>query len=149
MDNFSDAGGSPTTTVSARDSALIIGKRIKHYRTLAGLTLTQLSDKTGLSISQLSLFENGKREPKPSTLGKIAASLHTETAKLLEKTAPDKRSSLEIRLAKLQRSSALQGTRLANPIFCASTATALWVSDPVVCPMLSISFSASFSISGR
>lgn len=114
MDNFSDAGGSPTTTVSARDSALIIGKRIKHYRTLAGLTLTQLSDKTGLSISQLSLFENGKREPKPSTLGKIAASLHTETAKLLEKTAPDKRSSLEIRLAKLQRSSALQGTRLAN-----------------------------------
>src|SRR5699024_9773314 len=47
---------------------LIRGKRIRFYRVEAGLTLEQLGTRVGVGPSQLSLIENGRREPKLSLL---------------------------------------------------------------------------------
>ena len=45
-----------------------LGQRIRHFRTAADLTLGDLGDAIGVSASQLSLLENGKREPRLSML---------------------------------------------------------------------------------
>ena len=42
---------------------------MRHFRTEAGLTLDQLGADVGVAASQLSLMENGKREPRLSLLG--------------------------------------------------------------------------------
>lgn len=54
---------------------MTIGQNIKTLRKNKKITLTHLSDKTGLSISTLSDIENGKSSPKTSTLNKIANGL--------------------------------------------------------------------------
>ena len=56
-----------------------LGHRIRHFRGERGLTLDQLGDAVGMAGSQLSLIENGKREPKLSTLDALAVA--RETAK--------------------------------------------------------------------
>jgi len=45
-----------------------LGQRLRHQRRAKGLTLDQLSAAVGRAPSQLSLIENGKREPKLSVL---------------------------------------------------------------------------------
>lgn len=56
-----------------------IGKRIRAARKQAGLTLQELSDRTGkvLSASRLSNYEQGLREPDPQSLTLIAKALGT------------------------------------------------------------------------
>lgn len=81
---------------------LILGKRIKHYRVAAGLTLERLGAKVGVVTSALSLIENGRREPKLSLLQAIARELDVDVADLLAGGAPDERSSLEIELERAQ-----------------------------------------------
>ena len=83
---------------------MILGKRIKHFRITAGMTLEQLGDAVGVVPSQLSLIENGKREPKLSLLNAIASSLSVTVPELLSTEAPDRRSELEIELDRLQQS---------------------------------------------
>lgn len=83
---------------------MILGKRIKHFRITAGMTLEQLGDAVGVVPSQLSLIENGKREPKLSLLNAIAAALNVTVPELLSAEAPDRRSELEIELDRLQQS---------------------------------------------
>ena len=43
-----------------------LGQRMRHFRTEAGLTLDQLGADVGVAASQLSLMENGRREPRLS-----------------------------------------------------------------------------------
>jgi transcriptional regulator with XRE-family HTH domain/predicted transcriptional regulator len=81
-----------------------IGHRIRHFRTRAGLTLEQLGARVGLSQGQLSMIENGKREPKLSALQAIAATIGVSLAALLEATPPDERAAVEIELTRAQRS---------------------------------------------
>ncbi len=50
-------------------------RAIWQARRAARLTLTQLSTATGISHSQLSRFESGKREPRMTDLAKIAETL--------------------------------------------------------------------------
>ena len=72
-----------------------LGHRIRHYRGERGLTLDQLGDEVGLAGSQLSLIENGKREPKLSTLDALASALEVDMADLLSREAPSRRAALE------------------------------------------------------
>lgn len=81
---------------------LVLGKRVRHLRTTAGLTLGQLGERVGVVASQLSLIENGKREPKLSLLQAIARELGVDPAELLRREAPDERSALEIELERAQ-----------------------------------------------
>ncbi|RXZ48359.1 helix-turn-helix domain-containing protein [Agromyces binzhouensis] len=81
-----------------------LGHRIRHYRTDLGLTLDQLGDRVGLAGSQLSLIENGKREPKLSTLDALASALEVDLADLLSREAPSRRAELELELGRAQAS---------------------------------------------
>ena len=85
---------------------LVLGKRIRHFRLAAGLTLGALGERTGLVPSQLSGFENGKREPRLSHLQAIAEALGLSLGELVGGEAPDRRSRLEIELERAQRSPA-------------------------------------------
>ncbi|MCU1528914.1 MAG: family transcriptional regulator [Frondihabitans sp.] len=79
-----------------------LGHRIRHFRQERGLTLAELGATLELSTSQLSLMENGKREPRVSLLGTIATALGVTVADLLEKEAPDPRSALELEIARFE-----------------------------------------------
>lgn len=47
-------------------------KYLKDIREKNGITLTQLSEKTGITAATLCLIENGKVEPRPATIKKLS-----------------------------------------------------------------------------
>ncbi|MFT4029344.1 MAG: helix-turn-helix domain-containing protein [Protaetiibacter sp.] len=79
-----------------------LGQRMRHFRTAAGLTLGELGDAVGVSASQLSLLENGKREPRLSLLSSIAEHLGIPVGELLDDAPPSARAALEIELERAQ-----------------------------------------------
>jgi transcriptional regulator with XRE-family HTH domain len=81
-----------------------LGQRIRHFRTRSGLTLDQLGAELGIAGSQLSLMENGKREPRLSLLSAIARVFDIDVAELLDESPPNERAGLEIELDRVQRS---------------------------------------------
>src|SRR5690606_8703278 len=104
-----------TPSMSLADlDRLLLGKRLRHFRTQAGLTLDQLGGRVGIVASQLSLFENGRREPKPSMLQAIARELGITTADLMKGEAPDRRSALEIELERSQSTPAYTSLNLPH-----------------------------------
>lgn len=82
-----------------------LGHRIRHHRTQSGFTLDELGEKVGVAGSQLSLIENGKREPKLSLLQAIAEATGVEVTELLSPEPPNRRAALEIELERAQSSS--------------------------------------------
>lgn len=89
-----------------------LGLRVRHFRTGAGLTLDELASRAGCSASQLSLVENGKREPRLTLLQSLAAALGVDVAELLAPEPPSRRAALEIALDRAQRSPTYQGLGL-------------------------------------
>jgi predicted transcriptional regulator/transcriptional regulator with XRE-family HTH domain len=89
-----------------------LGQRIRHFRNEAGLTLDQLGLAVGIAGSQLSLMENGRREPRLSLLQGIAGSVGVNVSDLLDAQPPTPRAALEIELDKLQKSAVYQGLGL-------------------------------------
>lgn len=59
------------------------GARLRHWRLVRELTLRQLGARAGLNPTAISEMERGKREPHPSTIGKLARALEIETRELL------------------------------------------------------------------
>ncbi|WP_426519661.1 helix-turn-helix domain-containing protein [Diaminobutyricibacter sp. McL0618] len=90
-------------SVSADTTTL--GHRIRHYRTQREMTLDDLGLAAGVAGSQLSLIENGKREPRLSLLQAVASALDVALSDLLSSEAPNSRAALEIELARAQRGS--------------------------------------------
>src|SRR5476649_1736021 len=82
---------------------MTLGQRIRHFRTANSLTLDELGIAVGVAGSQLSLMENGKREPRLSLLTRIAETLGIQVADLLAEEPPTARAALEIRLDQLQQ----------------------------------------------
>ncbi len=82
------------------------GRWIRHWRLVRGLTLAQLAEQVGCSTSHLSLIENGRREPRLSTLHELAAALDVPVTSLMSANPPTERDALEVRLAELQSSPA-------------------------------------------
>ena len=87
---------------STEHDLLVFGQRLRHLRRAAGLTLVELGDRVGRAPSQLSLLENGHREPKLSLLRSLADALGTSVDELLSKKAPNRRAELEIAVEKAQ-----------------------------------------------
>ena len=81
---------------------MILGRRIRHYRNEAGLTLDQLGSRIGKPAPYLSLLENGKKEPRINLVMDIAKALEVEVADLLETSPPTRRDALEIALIRAQ-----------------------------------------------
>lgn len=80
-----------------------LGHRLRHLRRARGLTLGQLAEQVGRAPSQLSMLENGQREPKLTLLQKIAEALGVPLAELLTAAPPHRRAQLEIALERAQR----------------------------------------------
>jgi len=72
-----------------------VGQQIRHLRTQAGLTLENLGTRVGITGSQLSLIETGKRDAKLTTLTTIAQELGVDLARLLDQSPPSARAGLE------------------------------------------------------
>ena len=53
-----------------------IGREVRAYRTLAGITVAELSKRTGLSIGMLSKIENGNTSPSLTTLQSLSYALN-------------------------------------------------------------------------
>ena len=90
-----------------------LGHRIRHHRLASGFTLDELGARVGVAGSQLSLIENGKREPKLSLLQAIADATGTQVAGLLSAEPPNRRAALEIELERAQASTVFR--RLGVP----------------------------------
>lgn len=81
-----------------------LGHRIRHFRLQRGFTLDELGALVGVAGSQLSLIENGKREPKLSLLQEIARATGVEVTELISAEPPNRRAALEIELDRAQAS---------------------------------------------
>ncbi|MCR6492914.1 XRE family transcriptional regulator [Cellulomonas sp. P24] len=92
----------PTTTPPALDT-LVLGRRIRHLRTARGMTLDELGAAIGRAASQVSVLENGHREPSLSLLTQVAATLDVTLAELLSTEPPSRRAALEVELERAQR----------------------------------------------
>ena len=96
----------PPPSSSASDAELDVislGRRLRYLRKQAGLTLDDVSAAVGTAPSQLSLIENGKREPKLGLLKQLAAALNVGIDQLLGAEPPSRRAALEIELERYQR----------------------------------------------
>jgi XRE family transcriptional regulator, fatty acid utilization regulator len=62
---------------------LIMGLKIRHHREERRLTLSELANRTGISVSYLNEIEKGKKHPKPSKAAMIADALGTSYDKLV------------------------------------------------------------------
>lgn len=89
----------------AVNDLVTLGQRIRHFRTNAGLTLDQLGERVGIAGSQLSLMENGRREPRLTLLSAISGAVGVQLSDLLDEAPPSKRAALEIELDRAQRGS--------------------------------------------
>src|SRR5690625_1211788 len=101
------AGGNTAAGATHEEHAdpVVLGKRLRHFRRRASLTLAQLADATGTTASQLSHIENGRREPRLSLLQALARTLGVSAGDLLETAPPpDRRAALEIELHQAQSS---------------------------------------------
>ena len=63
--------------------SMTVGQRIREARKKAGLTQKELADKLGISYVGVSHWENGQRNPKLSTLARIADALSIPVIDLL------------------------------------------------------------------
>ncbi|MFS0867812.1 helix-turn-helix domain-containing protein [Microbacterium sp. 179-B 1A2 NHS] len=81
-----------------------LGHRIRHHRLAKGYTLDELGAIVGVAGSQLSLIENGKREPKLSLLQAVAVATDTDVTDLLSAEPPNRRAALELELERAQQS---------------------------------------------
>ncbi|WP_249051738.1 helix-turn-helix domain-containing protein [Cellulomonas fimi] len=93
----------PVPTDDAGIDTLVVGRRIRHLRTAQGMTLDELGAAVGRAASQISMLENGHREPKLSLLQQVANALGVPLAELLASEAPSRRAALEIQLERAQR----------------------------------------------
>lgn len=84
---------------------LILGRRVRHYRNAANLTLDELGEKVGKPAPYLSLLENGKKQPRVDLVMDIAATLGVDVGELLDRSPPTRRDELEIALLRAQETS--------------------------------------------
>jgi transcriptional regulator with XRE-family HTH domain/predicted transcriptional regulator len=81
-----------------------LGKQIRHLRKQREMSLEDLGAAVGAAPSQLSLIENGKKEPKLSMLRALAKAFGVSSDELLGAEPPNRRVALEIELERAQRS---------------------------------------------
>lgn len=95
--------------------ALALGRRIRRLRTERGMTLDDLAHAVERAPSQLSMIENGKREPKLTLLQAIARALGTSLDGLLEAVPLDPRGEAELALERAMKGQTFQA--LGIPAF--------------------------------
>src|ERR1019366_7389469 len=100
------------TPIDNSTAVLTVGRRIRAYRSKAGLTLDARAAAPGTSPSQLSLIENGRREPRLTLLNALAATLGIDVADLLAADPPSRRDALEIAIDAAKRGTLYSALKL-------------------------------------
>jgi XRE family transcriptional regulator, fatty acid utilization regulator len=95
--------GEESVNLTSGLDLVMFGQRLRHLRRARKLTLSDLGERVGRAPSQLSLLENGRREPKLSLLQALAAALDVPVEELLRKQPPSRRAQLEIAVEEAQR----------------------------------------------
>ncbi|GAA3596772.1 hypothetical protein GCM10022198_20940 [Klugiella xanthotipulae] len=95
-----------------RVDAVAVGRRIRSIRKSQGLTLDDVGRRIGRAASQVSVVENGRREPPLALLGTLAEALGCTLSDLLSVEEVDGRTALEIELERVQRGPAFSALRL-------------------------------------
>jgi XRE family transcriptional regulator, fatty acid utilization regulator len=88
------------------------GRWLRHFRRLRGLTLQQVAERSGCTVSHLSQIETGKREPRMALLRALAATLGVTIADLTGDAPPSARDALEMALNHAQTSPTYLATGL-------------------------------------
>ena len=70
----------------------VFGQRLRHLRRGRGMTLAELGERVGRAPSQLSLLENGRREPKLSLIEALAGALSVPAEELMRRQPPSRRA---------------------------------------------------------
>jgi transcriptional regulator with XRE-family HTH domain len=70
-------------SINEENLKIIFGLKIKSYRANLGLSLQELSKKTGMAVSYLSEIESGKKYPKPEKMIRLATALEVDYNKLV------------------------------------------------------------------
>lgn len=91
---------------------LVLGRRLRHYRKEAGLTLDQLGEMVGKPAPYLSLLENGKKEPRVTLIMELATALGVDVAQILDLTPPTRRDALEVSLIRSQETALFESLDL-------------------------------------
>ena len=99
--------------MSEEVDALTIGRRIRQFRTAAGLTLEQLATAIDRAPSQVSMIETGKREPKLTQLQAIARALDTTIDQILAEGPLDERSGMEVAVERAMKGQTFQALGIA------------------------------------
>ena len=94
--------------------SLTIGRRVRQLRTGRRMTLDDLGAAIGRAASQVSVLENGKREPKLSELQGVARALGVSLDQLISAEPPTGRAALEIALERAQRGRLYSSLSLPN-----------------------------------
>lgn len=100
------------TEDTASLDAFELGRRIRTVRKAKGLTLDELAAKLERVPSQLSMIENGKREPKLSLLKQLATALGIDLDELISEEPLDERSQLEVDAESMFRSAGFKALNL-------------------------------------
>ena len=64
-------------TTTEENIRIIFGLKLKKLRSDKKLSLQQLSDMSGVSVSYMNEIENGKKYPKPDKITELAKALET------------------------------------------------------------------------
>ena len=99
----------------------VLGQRIRHFRTQRGYTLEELGERVGVTASQLSLVENGKREAKVSLLNSLSDALDVGLQDLLDSAPPSPRAALEHQWSQAVSEPLYQSLGLPRPRISRST----------------------------
>ena len=81
---------------------LVFGRRLRHYRKQAGMTLDQLGGHVGRPAPYLSMLENGRRAPRSGQIAQFADALGVEVSDLIDLEPPSARAEMEIELERVQ-----------------------------------------------
>jgi transcriptional regulator with XRE-family HTH domain len=82
---------SPVTRSDANEAGAGIGRRIRDLRQRAGMTLTDLSGRTGISIGTLSQLERDLVSPTVRTVFTVAGALGVPAPWLIDPDEPERR----------------------------------------------------------
>jgi len=66
------------------DVVQLLGRNVRRYRKLKGMTQEQLALEAGMERSYVSDLERGERNPSVRALGRLAVALSVEPSRLLE-----------------------------------------------------------------
>jgi XRE family transcriptional regulator, fatty acid utilization regulator len=93
----------PAASVGDFPNALVFGRRLRHLRSVRGMTLRELGSLVSKGAPYLSQVETGKREPTLTMITVLAEALDVTPTELLSAEPPSRRAELEIQLEQAQR----------------------------------------------